>query len=330
MATQSKHAFVASAADNSITGRIAFIRQMQTDLRTRPVTGSLGVLKKFVYKAVRSAFCRQFNVNSATVDLVEALYRETEGHASPSRAPVAVPFVPSVVNQTLAANNAVAFSTGEVLASCGQTQDQAKLNNIRPLDGFNSVYTSPAEMRMPERVALYSLIFGMQPRNCLEIGTFRGGSSAIICGAMNDTGYGQLACVDPIPKIEPQLWSQLSNRCRLFEGPSPDILTDVAKQVNEPFDFALIDANHTYDAVRRDIAGVLPYLADQAYLLFHDANYPDVRRAIDESVASCSQLTDCGLMSVEPTVLYENGQNVTWAGLRLLKYQRPVRKAKAA
>ena len=55
---------------------------------------------------------------------------------------------------TLTANKELAISTGEVLASCGQTQDQAKLNNIRVLNGFNTVYTSPAEMRMPERVAL--------------------------------------------------------------------------------------------------------------------------------------------------------------------------------
>jgi predicted O-methyltransferase YrrM len=185
-------------------------------------------------------------------------------------------------------------------------------------------------MRMPERVALYSLIFGMQPRNCLEIGTFRGGSSAIICGAMDDTGFGQLTCIDPMPKIDPELWSRISNRCRLFEGPSPDILKEVAKQVKEPFDFALIDANHTYDYVRRDIEGVLPYLADNAYLLFHDANYPDVRRAIDESVSSSAQLTDCGLVSVEPTVLYDNGTTTTWAGLRLLKFQRRAAKAKAA
>jgi predicted O-methyltransferase YrrM len=216
------------------------------------------------------------------------------------------------------------------MASCGQTQDQAKLNNIRVLNGFNAVYTSPAEMRMPERVALYSLIFGMQPRNCLEIGTFRGGSSAIICGAMDDTGFGQLTCVDPMPKIEEALWSRLSNRCRLFEGPSPDILPQVANQIGTPFDFVLIDANHTYDAVRSDIASVLTYLADQCYLLFHDANYPDVQRAIDESVAAFPELTDCGLMSVEPTVLYDNGQTTTWAGLRLLKFQRRRAKAKAA
>jgi hypothetical protein len=88
------------------------------------------------------------------------------------------------------------------------------------------------------------------------------------------------------------------------------------------FDFALIDGNHTYDCLRRDIPGVLPILSDQAYLLFHDAHYPDVRRAIDEAVDACPELANCGLLSVEPTVLQDNGQTTTWAGLRLLRFQR--------
>jgi predicted O-methyltransferase YrrM len=330
MTTSEPHIRESTAANSSIAGRIMQIRQMQAELRTRPVTGSWRALKKLFYKAIRSAFSRQFNLNAVTLDLIEAMYREMERSSNELRQQNHRPFAPDSVPPTSEFNNELTISTGEVLASCGQTQDQAKLNNVRLLAGFNTVYTSPAEMRMPERVALYSLIFGTQPRNCLEIGTFRGGSSAIICGAMDDTGFGQLACVDPMPKIEPELWSQICNRCRLFEGPSPDILPEVAKQINAPFDFVLIDANHTYEPVRRDIAGVLPFLADQAYVLFHDANYPEVRRAIDESVAACDQLTDCGMVSVEPTVFYENGQSVTWAGLRLLKFQRRVAKAKAA
>ncbi len=82
--------------------------------------------------------------------------------------------------------------------------------------------------------------------------------------------------------------------------------------IDSPFDFALIDANHTYDAVRRDIGGVLPYLADRAYLLFHDANYPDVKRAIDEAVAANFQLTiaDC----IRGTNrLQQKWETVTWA-----------------
>jgi predicted O-methyltransferase YrrM len=214
------------------------------------------------------------------------------------------------------------LSTGQVVASCGEIQDQAAVNNIRPLNGFNYVYTAPAELRMPERVALYSLVFGLQPENCLEIGTFRGGSSAIICGAMDDTGFGQLACVDPSPRIAPELWSRISHRCRMFKGLSPDILPEVARQVGVPFDFAFIDGNHTYDCLRRDITGVLPHLADKAYLLFHDGHYPDVEQAIGEAIDAYRELTDCGLLSVEPTVLQQNGRSVSYAGLHLLRFRR--------
>jgi predicted O-methyltransferase YrrM len=333
--TQTPQTHSPSATDNSITGRIMQIRHLQYELRKQPVTGSFAVLKKIIYKIIHTTFTRQHNLNVATLDLIEKIYQEisekpTERRLDTNRVQFQAPQFQAPQVQPALHKNEVSFSTGEVLASCGQTQDQAKLNNIRPLSGFNSVYTSPAEMRMTERVVLYSLIFGLQPRNCLEIGTFRGGSTAIICGAMDDTGFGQIACVDPMPHISEELWSQISHRCRMFEGPSPDILPEVAQQIKTPFDFALIDANHTYDYVRRDIASVMPYLADDAYVLFHDANYPDVKRAIDEGVASCSSLSDCGKLSIEPTVLYENGQRITWAGLRLLKFKRPVGQAKAA
>ena len=92
--------------------------------------------------------------------------------------------------------------------------------------------------------------------------------------------------------------------------------------VGAPFDFAWIDGNHTYEGLRADIDGVLPLLADNAYLLFHDAHYTGVKRAIDEAVAATSQLVDCGLISIEPTVLTDNDQTTTWAGMRLLRFQR--------
>ena len=205
-----------------------------------------------------------------------------------------------------------------------QPASQIARNGIRPLEGFNHVHSSPAQMRMPERVALYSLIFGIQPRNCLEIGTARGGSSAIICGAMDDMGFGKLMCVDPAPAVAPELWSQINHRCSMIVGPSPDALPRAAEESGASFDFALIDGNHNYDGVRADIAGVLPYLSDQAYVLFHDAHYGDVKRAIDEAVSTSEDLTDCGLISVEPTVLKENGNWLTWAGLRLLRFRRSV------
>jgi predicted O-methyltransferase YrrM len=321
MSTTMNECSTSILANGSIAGRIEQLRRQQSELRGRPVTGSFSSLKKIVYKIVHSTFTRQFQHNASTVDLIESVYhqllREQQSLHQQSRRIRA-----EVERIVPAEEEGVAIETGEVLASCGQTQDQAKLNNIRSLIGFNAVYTSPAELRMPERVTLYSLVFSLQPQNCLEIGTFRGGSTAIICGAMDDTGFGQLACVDPMPQVAPELWLQIEHRCRMFKGPSPDVLPEVARQTGAKFDFVFIDANHTYENVQRDILGVLPLLSNRAYLLFHDAHSPGVKQAIDEAVKSDPELTDCGIVSVEPTVLHDNGQPVYWAGLRLLRFQR--------
>ena len=209
------------------------------------------------------------------------------------------------------------------------TQHQARPVSKPTLSGFERVYSSPAQMRMPERVALYSLIFGIQPRNCLEIGTARGGSAAIISGAMDDLGFGQLSCVDPMPQVDPVLWAEISNRCTMFEGTSPGILPKALEAAGAKFDFALIDGDHNFEAVCADIANVLPYLTDDAYVLFHDAHNEGVKRAIDEAVSSSKELIDCGLMSVERTILQENGHCSTWAGLRLLRFRRSALSAAA-
>jgi hypothetical protein len=154
-------------ANESIAGRIEQLRRQQSELRGRPVTGTFSPLKKLVYKIVHSTFTRQFQHNASTVDLIESVYhqllREQQSlHQQSRRIHAEVERIAPPAEE-----NGVAIETGEVLASCGQTQDQAKLNNIRPLAGFNAVYTSPAELRMPERVTLYSLVFSLQPQNSL-------------------------------------------------------------------------------------------------------------------------------------------------------------------
>ncbi len=67
-----------------------------------------------------------------------------------------------------------------------------------------AVLTAPAEMLLPERLLLYSLIFGLRPKRYVEIGTFRGGSTVIACAAMDDVGEGKILCIEPNPEIEPE------------------------------------------------------------------------------------------------------------------------------
>jgi glycosyltransferase involved in cell wall biosynthesis/predicted O-methyltransferase YrrM len=196
---------------------------------------------------------------------------------------------------------------------------------IRP-SRFSVIYTAPALMTLSERVILYSIVFGLRPRRCLEIGTNKAGSSLIIGAALDDIGAGHLVCVDFDPQIAPEHWQQLVHHATLLKGTSPDILGQALEAAGGKFDFALIDGDHELPGVIRDIEGVLPLLEDEAYIMFHDAHYYQVSQGIDQMLFKYKdRLTDCGIISVEqtPENRVENGHPVIWGGLRMVRHNKP-------
>jgi predicted O-methyltransferase YrrM len=183
----------------------------------------------------------------------------------------------------------------------------------------NIIDTSPAEMTRPERMLLYALVCGLKPLRVLEIGTHTGGSSMIIVAALDESGSGELACVDPKPEIQPKHWQTIQHRARLFEAPSPQILETAANALGGLFDFAVIDGDHSRESVIRDVEGTLPLLARSAYLLFHDVHYEPVANGIKEVLRKHpSQLVDCGLLSVQR--MPDPSSGVFWGGLQLLRF----------
>lgn len=238
--------------------------------------------------------------------------------------------------------SALRQASGQRLRSLGASEPEAFVNllcrkvlpapsgahgasmNIRP-SRFGVIYTAPILMTWSERVVLYGAVFGRRPQRCLEIGTNKGGAAMVMCAALDDLGAGKLICVDPAPVIWPEHWQQIQHRTTLLTGKSPDLLPDAAKAAGGRFDFALIDGDHTKAGVIRDIEGVLEFADDDAYLLFHDAHFTEVREAIDEVLARQKDaLADCGLISSERTPDPKQ-PNVFWGGLRLLRYRRRSR-----
>lgn len=189
--------------------------------------------------------------------------------------------------------------------------------------GFEVLYRAPVLMTEAERMVLFATIIGRRPERVLEIGTHKGGSALIICAALDHLGRGRLVCVDPRPMIAPEHWRLIEHRAVLLSGHSPAILGRAIEAAEGAFDVALIDGDHELPGVRADIESVLPLLAGEAYLLFHDAHYWQVADAIDAALVEHPQLTDCGFLSAEqtPEAREEQGRPVIWGGLRVLRYR---------
>ncbi len=190
---------------------------------------------------------------------------------------------------------------------------------------FHIVHSAPAWLSMHERVLLYGLVAGLQPERILEIGTFQGGSTLIMCAALDDLGSGSIVCVDPDPRVAPEHWEAVQHRATMVPEASPEALYRAADIAGGGFDLAFIDGDHTKAGVERDTEATLPTLSDHAHLLFHDAHYFQIREALDEAVARHpAELSDAGLLSVDasPDMPDADGRDVDWGGLRMLTFRR--------
>ncbi len=202
------------------------------------------------------------------------------------------------------------------------TLDHLKLTDAGLPGRVRHLLDAPAELLLPERLLMYSLVRGLRPERCLEIGTHFGGSTSITCAALDDVGAGRMVCVDPNPLVPADLWATLAHRVSMIRGTSPSALPEAVALAGGVFDFVFIDGDHTHAGVVRDVEGVLTVAAPGAHLLFHDSHYWEVRDAIDECVTRyAGRLVDAGTLSALSTAAIQapDGSSAQWGGFRLLR-----------
>ena len=156
-----------------------------------------------------------------------------------------------------------------------------------------TAYVAQSGMRVDEKLFLYGFVRGFRPHRGLEIGVAKGGSALITTNAMEEVGHGHHVGVDPTPNLKIK-WKDLHNRFTLIAKPSPEAIPEAHAAAGGDFDFVLVDGLHFYDPVKKDIAAVMPTLADGAYILFHDAFHYGVATAIGEALDAHPGLVDCG------------------------------------
>lgn len=195
------------------------------------------------------------------------------------------------------------------------------------LSALDVIQWAPVWMTRAERLLLFTMAFTLRPSRYLEIGTFKGGSALLVNAALDLLeSNGRMVCVDPEPKIAPEHWQKIEHRTTLLTGFSPDILPEAVEAAGGKFDLVLIDGDHTYQGVLRDAIGVMPHVADGAYLLFHDSMFVEVARGLREFAYKFgTELVDFGTLTREVTIQErEDGPSIRWGGLRMMQVRRRI------
>ena len=119
---------------------------------------------------------------------------------------------------------------------------------------------------------LNGIIRKFKPRKFLEIGVFRGGSSIIILNAINDIPNSKFYSIDLdsekfVGDCVKKYFPNYLKNWGLFKG---NIATEFIEKIGNNIDFVLFDTAHFEPGEILDFLIVLPFLKNEAIVIFHD------------------------------------------------------------
>ena len=129
-----------------------------------------------------------------------------------------------------------------------------------------------SEMWANQREFLNGIIRKHKPKKILEIGVRHGGSSIIILNAINDYKYSKLFSIDISSSKNTgnclyQYFPEFIPKWKLYNG---NIATEYMELIGGNIDMVLIDTAHFEPGEILDFLMVLPFLKEEAIVIFHD------------------------------------------------------------
>lgn len=120
---------------------------------------------------------------------------------------------------------------------------------------------------------LFKIIRKLGPRSCVELGSCVGISGSYQASALKMNGNGTIVTLEGSPevaKLAEETFEGLGIRnASVVTGPFHRTLNGVL-QTSKPVDFFFNDGHHDHDAVIRYFNESMPYLADNAIIVFDD------------------------------------------------------------
>lgn len=148
---------------------------------------------------------------------------------------------------------------------------------ISPDDPGEIAYSSTApraSVTDEEGAILARLATGLR---VLEIGTGLGVSTRYLASTADI-----VFTIDTDPWVQSSVWPDLAVLSNVVCASAIDAWGE--------FDLVFVDGNHATDSVKADIDRVLPLCKAGGKIVFHDANYPHVREAIDSRFFRCEHI----------------------------------------
>lgn len=135
--------------------------------------------------------------------------------------------------------------------------------------------TKCSNMWNNQREFLNGIIRKIRPKKSLELGVSFGGSSIIILNAIKDIENSHLYSIDTnnnslTGSCVYNNFSYLIDKWTLFKG---GIAADFANKIPKDIDFVMLDTRHVEPGEILDFLMILPFLKEEAWVLFHDIDH---------------------------------------------------------
>jgi predicted O-methyltransferase YrrM len=156
---------------------------------------------------------------------------------------------------------------------------------------MSPLFAIETHMSMEERVALGAMAMTLPVQFvACEIGSYLGASACFLAAAASFK-EGTIHCVDTWDNraMGSEPWRDTyAEFLRNVEGfqqyivPHRGEALAVASEVPSELDMLLVDADHSYEMVKKDLGVYVPKIKAGGLLLLHDAQEQSVQRALDE------------------------------------------------
>ena len=132
--------------------------------------------------------------------------------------------------------------------------------------------TNCSQMANWEREFINGIIRKFKPKKILEVGVYHGGSSIVILNAINDIRNSKLFSIDLysdkfVGDCVNKYFPYYERNWKLFKG---NIATEFIEKIGKNIDVALFDTVHFEPGEILDFLMVLPFLNEEAIVIFHD------------------------------------------------------------